>query len=58
MELLYIAQKRHYRIKEVPVVWAHDRDSKVNLLIVPTLTLMELAMIKINDWKRRYETSH
>lgn len=55
VELLYIAQKRGYSIKEVPVVWAHGRDSKVNLFIVPFLTLVELVRIKINDWKKRYE---
>jgi dolichyl-phosphate beta-glucosyltransferase len=55
VELLYIAQKRGYRIKEVPVVWAHSRGSKVNLFLVPILTLIELARIKINDRKARYE---
>ncbi len=55
VELLYIAQKRGYRIKEIPVVWGHGRDSRVNLFVVPALTLMELAAIKINDWKGRYE---
>ncbi|MDD5439342.1 MAG: glycosyltransferase family 2 protein [Candidatus Omnitrophica bacterium] len=55
VELLYIAQKRKYRIKEVPVIWAHGRGSKVNLFSVPFLTLRELMTIKINDWKKRYE---
>jgi dolichyl-phosphate beta-glucosyltransferase len=54
VELLYIAKKRGYGIKEVPVIWAHGRDSKVNLLTVPLLTLAELAAIKVNDWKGRY----
>jgi len=55
VELLYIAQKMSYRIKEVPVVWGHGRDSKVNLFKVPILTLVELARIKYNDWEGRYE---
>ncbi len=55
VELLYIARKRGYRVKEVPVVWAHKRDSKVNFFTVPLLTVIELARIKINDWKGRYE---
>ena len=54
VELLYIAQKRNYSIKEVPVEWAHGRDSKVILFKVPVSTLVELARIKINDWKGRY----
>lgn len=55
VELLYIAQKRKYRIKEVAVEWAHSRDSKVRAFVVPAITLMELAKIKYNDWKGRYE---
>lgn len=55
VEILYIAQKRGYRIKEVPVVWAHGRGSKVNLLKVPFLTLAELIRIKINDWNGCYK---
>ncbi|MCQ9207566.1 MAG: glycosyltransferase family 2 protein [Omnitrophica bacterium] len=54
-ELLYIAEKRKYRIKEVPVAWAHGMDSKVNLLTVPAKTIVELVKIKINDRKKRYE---
>ena len=55
VEILYIAEKWQYRIKEVPVVWAHGLDSKVNLFVAPISTLVELIRIKINDWKRRYE---
>lgn len=55
VEILYIAQKRGYRIKEVPVAWAHGRDSKVNLKKVPFLTLAELIRIKINDWNGCYK---
>lgn len=55
VELLYIAQKRNYSIKEVPVAWAHGRDSRVALFRVPITTLIELAIIKINDLKGCYE---
>jgi hypothetical protein len=54
VELLYIAEKKNYSIKEVPVTWAHGRDSRVDLFSVPIKTLIELARIKINDWKGRY----
>lgn len=54
VELLYIAQKKGYTIKEVPVVWAHYGDSRVNTLTAPFLTLAELLRIKINDWKGLY----
>ena len=31
-ELLILAQKRHFRIRELPVRWVEDPDSKVNIL--------------------------
>jgi len=31
-ELLILAQKRGYHIKEIPVSWVEDKDSKVNIL--------------------------
>ncbi|MFH1996753.1 MAG: dolichyl-phosphate beta-glucosyltransferase [Candidatus Omnitrophota bacterium] len=55
VELLFIAQKRGYHIREVPVIWAHGRDSRVDLIKVPFLTLLELLRIRINDWNGRYE---
>lgn len=55
VELLYIAQKRGYSIKEIPVVWAHGRGSKVDLFKVPSLTIIELASIKMHDWKHLYD---
>jgi dolichyl-phosphate beta-glucosyltransferase len=39
VELLYIAQKKGYTIKEVPVVWAHYGDSRVNTLTAPFFPL-------------------
>lgn len=53
-ELLYISQKLNYRVKEVPVRWFNCSSSKVKILKVPFLTLLELFKIKMNDWKGRY----
>lgn len=55
VEILYIAQKKNYKIMEVPVTWRHHKDSRVNLFRVPYRTICELARIKINDFKGRYE---
>jgi len=32
VELLHAAQQRGYKIKEIPVIWVNDENSKVNLL--------------------------
>lgn len=55
VEILYIAQKKNYKIIEVPVTWRHHKDSRVNLFRVPYRTICELVKIKINDFKGRYE---
>jgi dolichyl-phosphate beta-glucosyltransferase len=54
-ELLYIAHKQRYKIKEVPVRWYNNRISKVNIYKAPFVTLFELCKIKINDWVGRYK---
>ncbi len=54
VEIIYIAQKYNYKIKEVPVYWSHDAHSKVKIISAVLNTLKELAQIKINDWKGKY----
>jgi len=53
-ELLYIAHKLNYKIKEVPVRWYNCTATKVKITKVPFLTILELFRIKLNDWKGRY----
>jgi dolichyl-phosphate beta-glucosyltransferase len=55
-EILYIAKKNNFRIKEVPVTW-HDctaRSSRVKTYTACFATLKELAQIKMNDWRSLY----
>jgi dolichyl-phosphate beta-glucosyltransferase len=47
-EVLLIARRRGFKIKEVPVKWVNPPDSKVGLDAYIT-TLMELLKIKLND---------
>ena len=54
VEIIYIAQKRNYKIKEVPVRWSHDAHSKVKIISAILNTMKELAQIKINNWKGKY----
>ncbi len=53
-ELLYIALKFNYKVKEVPVSWYNYGSSKVILHKAVFTTLAELLRIKINDWKGKY----
>jgi dolichyl-phosphate beta-glucosyltransferase len=50
IEMLYIAQKRGYRIKEVPINWYYNDDSKMNLLKDPLAIIREMFEIHRN-WR-------
>ena len=45
-ELLYISEKSGLFIKEIPVIWRDDRDSKVKILSTIIKDLIVLLMIK------------
>lgn len=54
MEILLIAKKLGYKIKEVPVVWNNPAGSKVNLAAY-FKTLIELAKIRWNSLRGKYK---
>lgn len=53
-EVLLIAKRQGFKIKEVPVVWINPAGSKVGLSAYAT-TLVELLQIKWNDIKGLYK---
>ena len=53
IELLYLARKYAYEIREIGVNWRNDTDSKVTLSAY-FRTLGEVVKIKFNDWRGRY----
>jgi glycosyltransferase involved in cell wall biosynthesis len=53
-EILFIARKRHYRVKEVPVSWAHDARSRISYLRDGLQMLKELAIVRWNALTGRY----
>ena len=46
VEILYIARKLNYKIKEVSVRWANSNDSKVSIIKEPIKMIMELFRIR------------
>ena len=54
IEILYIAKKLRYKIKEVPIEWLNDTDSKVQSPLVFLATLSELFRIKLNSLQKKY----
>ena len=47
-EILFIARKSGYRVREVPVRWINSPDSRVHILKDPILMLRDLLIMRIN----------
>jgi len=56
VEILYIAQKCGFKIKEQPVRWINSPESKVRLLKGPLSMILELLKIRFYDWKGYYSS--
>jgi glycosyltransferase involved in cell wall biosynthesis len=54
VELLFLAQKAGYRLKEVPVKWFYGKESKVNPLKDSWLLLKDVLTVRWNDLRGRY----
>jgi glycosyltransferase involved in cell wall biosynthesis len=55
VEILYIAQKMGYKIKEVPVEWLYVETRRVNPIKDSIAGVMDLIRIKIKDLKGEYK---
>jgi len=55
IEILVIAKKLGYKIKEVPIDWYNDEGTKIQSPMVFLTTLTELLRIKINSLKKIYK---
>ena len=53
-EILFIALKRGYEVKEVPVSWAHDARTRISYLRDGLQMLKELAIVRWNALLGRY----
>ena len=53
-EILFIARRRRYKVKEVPVSWAHDARSRISYLRDGIQMLKELAIVRWNALLGRY----
>jgi dolichyl-phosphate beta-glucosyltransferase len=53
-EILFIALKRHYRIVEVPVSWAHDERTRISYLKDGLRMLQDIAIVRWNALFGRY----
>lgn len=53
-EIIFVANKRGYRIKELPVIWEDDRRSKVKIARDTFGTLWGLLKLRLRDLRGKY----
>jgi dolichyl-phosphate beta-glucosyltransferase len=58
VEVLMMAQRRGYRIAEVPVNWTHQPGSKVNLALDSIRMLRDLFVIRGRQFRGEYTVPH
>lgn len=56
-EILYLAKKFGFSVKEVPVEWRHDSGNEVSLLKSSTRMLRDIIKIRVNDWLGVYSST-
>jgi len=54
-EILFIARKLKYTIREVPVTWGHDERSRMSYLRDGMKMLEDMAVIRSNSLRGRYD---
>jgi dolichyl-phosphate beta-glucosyltransferase len=57
VELLYIARKLKYRIKEVPIVWTYVKTTRLTIFETSVKMIRDVIKIRINDLKGIYTPS-
>ncbi|MBI9043445.1 MAG: glycosyltransferase family 2 protein [Anaerolineaceae bacterium] len=55
VELLYIARKKGYQIKEIPIPWYYNAESKIRVIHDSVRMFKELLDIRLNDIKGIYD---
>jgi dolichyl-phosphate beta-glucosyltransferase len=55
VEVLWLARRLGYRVIEVPVVWRDDPESHIRLLRDSVGMFCDVARVRIDAWRGRYE---
>ncbi len=55
VELLFLANKLGYKLKEVPVTWYYGKETKVNNVRDSYLLFKDVLTVRLNDMRGRYQ---
>ncbi len=56
VEILFLARKRGYKVREVPVYWYHFNGSKVNPFKDSLRMIGDILKVRLNDWRGLYNS--
>jgi len=56
-EILFLARKRGFRVKEVPVVWGHSGGSRINPVLDGARMFSEMLRVRWYDIAGKYDSS-
>ncbi len=54
VEVLYIARKKGFEIKQIPVTWINDAQTKLNVIRDSIKMFRDILVVRINDLKGKY----
>ena len=54
VEVIFLAVKRGYKVKEVPTEWRYGSLTKVNPLTDSMRNFGDVMRVRLNDWRGRY----
>jgi glycosyltransferase involved in cell wall biosynthesis len=54
VEVIFLAVKRGYKVKEVPTEWRYGTMTKVNPLTDSIRNFSDVMRVRINDWRGKY----
>jgi glycosyltransferase involved in cell wall biosynthesis len=55
IELLYIARRRNYRVREIPIDWYYHPETKVSAVRDALRMIRDIFQIHANAWRGHYE---
>jgi dolichyl-phosphate beta-glucosyltransferase len=56
-EILFLARKFKFKVKEIPVAWGHSGDTRINPLIDGSRMFQEMLRIRWNDLTGKYDSN-
>jgi dolichyl-phosphate beta-glucosyltransferase len=54
-EVIYVAIKYSYKIKELPITLQNPPDSHIRIVRDPLNMMWDLLRIRVNDWRGKYD---